>query len=439
VSSPLAIAAVTAVLKDLLNDGLINNDLAPVGSFTVSALPPDRITTGETEDNRLNLFLYQVTPNLGWRNEGLPSVGPHGGRLSNPPLALDLHYLLTAYGSTDLNAEILLGFAMELLHDIPVLSRELVRRSLSPTNPIPTNLIPADAQGRRAIDLADQIEILKITPQYLTGDELSKLWTAMQARYRTTVAYQVSTVLIQSTRPTQSALPVLQRGQKDRGPQAHASTAAPAPSWPTLLGAEILPKDGQGPRSSFELGDTIALTGALLAADTVTAEFRHRLIGNPIEIQSHPSSTAERPVFVVPSAAPAPANWPAGSYSIAVRLETAGKALRRTNEVVLSLAPRLTSKPSVAAQRRQLKLSLNFAPEIWPNQRVDVLVGGDPFQPAAVAAKTAALTLTITGATPSDIPVPVRLRVDGIDSINVRDRTAQPPQFDPQQSVQLPV
>ena len=123
-SSPLAIAAVTAVLKDLLNEGLINNDLAQVGSFSVSATPPDRITTGDTEPNRLNWFLYQVTPNPGWRNEGLPSFASQGGRLTNPPLALDLHYLLTAYGHVDLNAEILLGYAMELLHDTPVLTRE---------------------------------------------------------------------------------------------------------------------------------------------------------------------------------------------------------------------------------------------------------------------------------------------------------------------------
>src|SRR5262249_32598942 len=125
-SSPLAIAAVTAILKDLLNEGLINNDLSPVGSFVVSALPPDRITTGETEHNLLTLFVYQVPPNIGWRNAQLPSRDAQGARLTNPPLALDLHYLLTAYGSVDLNAEILLGFAMDLLNNTPVLTRDMV-------------------------------------------------------------------------------------------------------------------------------------------------------------------------------------------------------------------------------------------------------------------------------------------------------------------------
>ena len=135
-SSPLAIAAVTAALKDLLNDGLLNHDLSSVGSFTVSALPPDRIATGNTEPNQLNLFLYQVTSNQGWRNEGLPTRNPAGQLVGGPKLALDLHYLLTAYGSQDMNAEILLGYAMLLMHETPVLTRAALRNVLAPVDPV---------------------------------------------------------------------------------------------------------------------------------------------------------------------------------------------------------------------------------------------------------------------------------------------------------------
>ena len=126
-SSALAIAGVTAVLRDLLNDGLINHNVSGVlgSTVTVSALPPDRVVAANgTENTQLNLFLHQVSPNLGWRNEGLPSRDSSGRtRLSNPPLALDLHYLLSAYGAEDLHAEILLGYAMQLLHETPVLGR----------------------------------------------------------------------------------------------------------------------------------------------------------------------------------------------------------------------------------------------------------------------------------------------------------------------------
>ncbi|MBO7942558.1 DUF4255 domain-containing protein, partial [Streptomyces sp. S9] len=89
-SNALAIAAVTATLKDLISDSLLGLDLSSIGSITVTATPPDRITTGQTEPNQLNLFLYQVTPNSGWRNQTLPTRDGSGQRLRNAPLALDL-------------------------------------------------------------------------------------------------------------------------------------------------------------------------------------------------------------------------------------------------------------------------------------------------------------------------------------------------------------
>jgi hypothetical protein len=437
-SSPLAIAAVTAILKDLLNEGLINNDLSPVGSFAVSALPPDRITTGETEDNRLNLFLYQVTPNIGWRNAQLPSRDTQGARLANPPLALDLHYLLTAYGSVDLNAEILLGFAIDLLNETPILTRDMVRRALTPQNPVPVALIPPDTQGRTAVDLADQIETLKIVPQFLSADELSKLWTAMQARYRPTVAYQVTTVIIQGTRPTRTALPVLSRGQGDSGVATQPSTAAPLPDWPTLTALTIVSAPGEGPRTGAEMGDTLLLQGVLLAGNTVTAEFRHRRLANPLEIVATPGPDAGSMTLDLPGAADAAApNWPAGAYGVALRIVRAGKPIRRTNELPLTLAPRLTAVPTLGMASGQRNLTLAVAPPVWPEQRVDILVGNDPYQ-ATVAAKTQTLVVPVPGLTPSDVPIPVRLRVDGAENNLVRDRPLQPPQFDPQQSVMVP-
>ena len=111
-STALAIAGVTAVLRDLLNDGMVNHNVSGIlgNTVVVSALPPDRLLPANgTESAQLNLFLHQVTPNAGWRNEGLPSCDANGRiRLSNPPLALNLHYLVSAYSSGDLHGEILL-------------------------------------------------------------------------------------------------------------------------------------------------------------------------------------------------------------------------------------------------------------------------------------------------------------------------------------------
>lgn len=450
-SSPLALAAVTAVICDLLNNGLIDNDLAPLGSFSVTAVPPDRVETGNNEPNRLNLFLYRVTPNIGWRNEGLPSRDSRNQsvRLTNPPLALDLHYMLTAYGSAQFAAEILLGYAMELLHDLPVLSRSDILKSLSPKNPISVNLIPSDPQGRKAIDLADQIEELKITPHYLSGEELSRMWTAMQARYRPTMVYQVSTVLIQGIRPVRSPLPVLTRGPEDRFNKAQANTGAPPPSRPTLLAWRIIPAAAGEDRLAAELGDTIEIDGAQLDGGTVTAEFRHPLLAAPNARPLEPGATAERVLIIVPQshtpAAPnfvanADADWPAGTYTLSLKIEIAGKPPRHTDEIRIPIAPRIFPAPTVATPAGGgPQLTVQFFPELWPQQKVEVFVGADPLPVAPVAAKTATLTLPLLGVSPSEVPVPLTLRIGGIGSQLVRDRSAQPPQFDPQQKVSVPL
>jgi len=436
-SSPLAIAAVTAILKDLLNEGLINNDLSPVGSFSVTALPPDRINIGETEESRLNLFLYQITPNIGWRNVGQPSRDASGMQLTNPPLALDLHYMLTAYGATDLTAEILLGYAMDLLHDTPVLTREIVKRALSPNDPVTVNLIPPDSQGRTAIDLADQIEVLKVTPNYLSADELSKLWTAMQARYRPTMAYQVSTVLIQGTRPTRSPLPVLRRGSEDRGVLTTASMDRPPPAWPRLIRIEIEPADGDGPRSSAEMGDTLIVSGARLSEGNITAEFRHRLLDEPLQLPVVPADSADAVKISLPDAADAAApDWPAGHYGVALRIESAGKPVRRTNDLIVALAPRLKPAPELVDVGGQVELKADVAPPLWPEQRIELLVGNDAFK-IDLAAKSDSIQLPVE-LTPSEVPLPVRLRVDGVENNLVRSPAEPPLEFDSEQTILVP-
>jgi Pvc16 N-terminal domain len=205
VSNALGIAAVTAVLRDLLNNGLID---ASVGDVTVSAQSPDKVSLDGDEQSQLNLFLYRVTPNQGWRNVGLPSADSSGqSRLSNPPLALDLHYLLTAYGASDFQPEILLGYGMQVLHETPVLDRQAIRDTLAP-GPVTGGILPPVLQTLTAAEIADQVEQLKITPETLSSEEISNLWSAFGAHYRPTTGYMVSVVLIEGRRTTQPSLPV---------------------------------------------------------------------------------------------------------------------------------------------------------------------------------------------------------------------------------------
>ncbi len=195
-STPLALATVTAVLQNFIQNSITDHDLAATlgGNITVSAEPPDRIDNGASSPDRINLFLFQATENQGWRNVGLPSRNASGDRISNPSLALDLSYLLTAYGSGPLHAEALLGLAMFVLHEMPVLTRDAIRAvTVTPAQP------PLLA-GLQASQLADQIEQIKVAPQVMSVEEISKIWSALQSQYRPTAVYKASVVLVESQR-----------------------------------------------------------------------------------------------------------------------------------------------------------------------------------------------------------------------------------------------
>jgi len=213
VSNALAVASVSFVLVDLLNNGLIDRDIgSSLGEVIVTALAPDRVDEQRNTKSALNLFLYNVTQNEAWRNVNYPSRNAAGDLINNPPLALNLHYLLTAYGAEQFHAEILLGYGMQLFHETPVLPRAAIRRSLAaPTEVNAGGGLPAAMLNLYTSDLADQVELIKIWPQTLTTEEISRLWTAFQAKYRPTAAYQISVVLIQSEASTQQALPVRKR------------------------------------------------------------------------------------------------------------------------------------------------------------------------------------------------------------------------------------
>jgi hypothetical protein len=449
----LAIAAVTATICKLLDS--LDGD--PFGPVKVTALPPDQIKPEDPSPRALNVFLYQVTPNLGWRSAGLPSHSSldQGVRLSNPPLALDLHYLLTAYGGQDLEAEIALGCGMEVLHDARVLSRTQIRHTLALDNGGQGSgqakklaEIKADQEGRKAIDLADQIEQIKITPQFLSSDELSKLWTAMQARYRPSMAYLATTVIIQGRKPIYSTLPVLARGKDDQGYDAQADVRSPAPTVPMLLNLRVIAAKPGEALAAAELGDTIELHGALFGddRDRVVALLRGPSPnGVPRNKLLKPTDVKPDVVrIVLPHGANAELKWPAGTYTIALKITPPNEPAAYTSELAFTLAPRLSEKPKVSRQGDDLILEAKFRPQIHVGQQVELLVGSQSFAASLDPTKTpppdpsSTAKVSIKGIQATSAPMPVRLRVDGVESQLVRDRTAQPPKFDAEQCIVLP-
>ena len=200
----LGIAATSAVLRSLFENALPKANLMGVlGNVEVSALPPDRIDV-ETETSRLNLFMYQVLPNPGWRNTDLPSHDTTGRRLTNPPLALDLHYMLSAYGAGNFHAEILLGYGALLVHQTRVLTRAVIRAAFAGTG----GLVPADLALLSTAGLDGQEEIVKLSMLPQTVDDISRLWAVFGEKYRPSFAFVASVLLVRGEEPAGAGLPV---------------------------------------------------------------------------------------------------------------------------------------------------------------------------------------------------------------------------------------
>jgi len=437
-SSSLAVGSVTAVLRRVLEESVKRHNLTTIlGTAEVSSLPPDRLKIGKGEPNRINLFLLQVSENAAWRNADFPSRTGNGDRRTNPKLALDLFYLVTAYGAAEFHAEMLLGHAMFVFHETPVLTRQSIRDALAslPAGPAKTEMNAA----LRAALLEEQIEQIKIVPRVLTVEEISKIWGALQSQYRTTAAYQVSVVLIEAAQPARTALPVLTRGKpipgtnRDEGVFVQANLLPPVPTLETLV-----PQTDPAMR----MGEKLSLQGHHLGGTTVRAHFR--LLRGDYEFTLTASAGASDASFEV-QLPPGPDDRPAGVYEVTA-LVTQGGVVHSSNRLPVMLAPLITVGPVVAGV-----LTITCNPNVGPRQQVVLVVGTSELLPTAASfpivvlpapahpVPTASLNFILPAA-PHALPSGsqwVRLRVDGMESILI-DRTKTPPEFVPSQAVVLP-
>lgn len=200
-STAMAIAAVTHVIKEAIRFRINSSDLAGIVP-NIWSLPLDKVETKiASDENVINLFMYRTSHNQGWRNKDLPSYSNAGNILTKPKLGLDLYYMLSCYGSEDLYAEMMLGYAMQVLHNNPVLARDFIANQLS-------NLSGTNLDVVKNSKLADQIESIKITPDNVNTEELSRLWTSFGAKYRQSTFYTATVVLIESEDPDRIVIPV---------------------------------------------------------------------------------------------------------------------------------------------------------------------------------------------------------------------------------------
>lgn len=417
-SNQLAIAAVTATLRSLLVRG--------VGIPEVTARPLDNARRSAT-GHQLNLFLYQVLPDAAFRNQDMPRR-TKPGETGYPALPLMLYYLLTAYSDDedDTNAHLLLGEAMGVLHDHPLLGAAEIRNATSPITDL------ADS------DLHDQIERVRINLQPLTFEDMAKLWSSFQVHYRVSAAYQVSVVLIESTRPPRTPLPVLKRGEDDRGVTSQPDLTPP---FPVLSSLEMPAR-----QLSAQPGNVISVLGSRLANGT--ARLRSTRVANPPQPATASVNDGRLDLTL-------PNNLAPGFYTIAVEFVTPRGTIT-SNELPLAVAPVITTALPLIVARVAGRATINLATgvNVLLEQRVSLLLGDFevgralPAPPPPLPASTNAFQFIIeTPAggqfpTPTGVPLLARLRVDGVDSeilapLAPGDPETTPLEFDANKTVRI--
>ena len=440
-TSALAIAGVTRVLQDLLNEGVVDHDVAAAvgAAINVRALPPDRLQTLVTDATpTLNVFLYNLTPNTGWRNSELPVRNPRGDVIRPPLLALDLHYLVTAFGFDDLQAEILLGFAMRTLHENPILTRAQITRALNPPPPVSGGL-PAALEALDRSGLADQLEQVKIVEEYLSIEETSRLWSAMQTQYRPTIAYLVSVVLIESEMPSRIPRPVLRIGPDNRGATVFPFLLPPVPTVTRLIAPARQP--------SVRLGDTFVVQGRNLDGALVEARIAHARLADPLTLAPDPGNTATLASFTIPDTPASRVTWAAGPALLTLRVQRHGEpAPRASNAWPLMIAPAPDlAGATVTHAAGAVAVDLTVRPQMRDGQEI-LLTVGDQTAPADAlgASQTAAAQFGFGDMAAGSYLA--WLRVDGVDSwFTLRDLPPvgpdflpRPPEFDPAANLTVP-
>jgi hypothetical protein len=239
-------------------------------------------------------------------------------------------------------------------------------------------LMPADlSSALAASDLHDQVERVRTTPQPLSLEEMSKLWMTFQTQYRLSAAYQVSVVLIESTRRKRTALPV-------RAPNLFISTFR-RPILESVEPQVVLP------------GDTLTISGQNLDVDALKVRFGAIL-------QDPDSATPLKLVVTTPAAVRAGVN----TVQVVQKLMlgrppvAAGAGLRLQRRRVHRRAEDHDSRADLS-WLPSADLTLAISPPVGREQRVRLFVGDRSIPLPARAANAPATTASLTFSIPTGI------------------------------------
>lgn len=351
-SNALSIATVTAVIKNLLENGLVSDAIvASVGDVVVTALPPDKVQVGSDERAQINLFLYHVTQNrnVDWiSQEYRTRYTTNNTNSTNPPLALDLHYVLTAYGTKDFQAEILLGYAMQMLHKLPTITHETIENALKNAAQTSTSSVFSQAiSGLSVSNLALRVGRMKVSPAFLSMEETSRIWSALQTNYRPSATYQVSMVLIESDSTDKSEVLDLMLSEP-------------------IIEKVTMPAQAE---AYITVGSTLLIQGKQLRGDITKVKLSNiDKLFTPFDVQDTQVSLQVPPLR-------------AGVQSVQIIHETIVRKeehnLVESNVMAFVLHPKITvetlhvtSQEGNDGDLRSIDISVKFSPKVGKDQRV---------------------------------------------------------------------
>jgi hypothetical protein len=191
VASDAAIAATSEAIRSLLERAAPASEIAPTPH--AEHLTPVELQTapGEGTDVTIGVYLHRVAVSATRSNAG-PRTLLDGTRV-RPGIPLDLHYLIVPRASDPLMQQLVLGWAVRILDETPIL---------------PAGLLNSHQRGRTVFDPAESVEFVW---QILTQQELFDIWEVAKTNQQPCAAYVARAVTIFSKVPIDEHPPVQTR------------------------------------------------------------------------------------------------------------------------------------------------------------------------------------------------------------------------------------
>lgn len=182
-----AIAAVSAALRGLLADARPQPEF---GGAQVELLQVPDFQRPKPIEEGVSIALYRVAVSGAQRSAGA-SFDVRGRR--PPPLLVDLHYLITAWGRTAEKQQRLLGWLMRTMEDTPILGAALLNHYGGPE------------------PIFDDRESVTVIYDPLSLQDLSSVWDVLKPNTHASATYIARMVPLESPIEAFEAEPVQTR------------------------------------------------------------------------------------------------------------------------------------------------------------------------------------------------------------------------------------